>query len=395
MDNGSKAIARIPHPVAGPRYSETASEVKHAVSLDPRLPGFCLSADVDNPVQSEYIIMKEALGEKLEDIWDDLSLEKKVAVVKDLVSLQKRTISVSFNSLYYATEAIRGTAAAEVVGDVPVNVNDAVMRRFVIGPVAERSYWSRERATMKIDRGPYFVVSIAHGELEWIKQYAVPRPPDDPLVSMIDWQDIWAEPLTLQVHHPRLVDYHRDIILKAPENFKQLQLDKKSRVREQMSRSILLYLDEKQVTKEVPLLDRFVGDTWDDDPLPLRESLIWIEKYWKQLGYDFPCPIHFTQQEIRLHEDESEGWNDVQDFWESVSGIVSRDGWTPTELYDDSLASLRSLVGKQREDFKRQTQWVEMPADRQGGFLEPGRWSNLPPGIFYQLLLSTNTSISM
>ena len=243
------------------------------------------------------------------------------------------------------------------------------MSRFAIGPVVEREYWNRERAVMDIDRGPcryhpssfliQFLISQretsarlcripARRELEWLQQYAVPKPQDDPLVtsvsqnspsshisllhrylevapyllpsdpevvaphlwhtdlhaanifvknghisSVIDWQGALTAPLILQARHPRLVDYHGDIILKAPANFKDLEPEAKSRMRDQMAKSIILYLYEKQIAKEVPLLDKairfnhgrtrcepiqFVGDTWDDDILPLRESLIRIEK---------------------------------------------------------------------------------------------------------------------
>lgn len=255
---------------------------------------------------------------------------------------------------------------------MPTDIKNTVMRRFAIGPVAERAYWNKERAGMNIDRGPCrvpsspyspiqfskllqgkhpkdFAVSIAHRELEWIKRFAVPKAQDDPLMtsatqnspsshisllhrylevapyllpsdpadvvashlwhtdlhsanifvdnghisSVIDWQGTWAAPLILQARHPRLVDYNGDILLKAPANFKDLESDEKKRIREQMSKSIILYLYEKQIAKEVPLLDKvvrynhgrticdpiqFVGDTWDDDILPLRESLIRIEK---------------------------------------------------------------------------------------------------------------------
>lgn len=41
--------------------------------------------------------MEEAPGVKLEDKWSDLSLEEKIAIMKDLVSLEKKMISVSFN----------------------------------------------------------------------------------------------------------------------------------------------------------------------------------------------------------------------------------------------------------------------------------------------------------
>lgn len=110
---------------------------------------------------------------------------------------------------------------------------------------------------------------------------------------VIDWQGIWAAPLVLRARHPRLVDYNGDIILKHPDNFKELDAEEKEQVNEQVAKSIILYLYEKQTAREVPLLHRvlqlrygkircdpiqFVGDTWDDDILPLRESLIRVER---------------------------------------------------------------------------------------------------------------------
>lgn len=52
---------------------------------------------MNNPVGSEYIIMEEAPGVKLEDVWSDLPLEQKIAITKDLITLEKKMISVSFN----------------------------------------------------------------------------------------------------------------------------------------------------------------------------------------------------------------------------------------------------------------------------------------------------------
>ncbi|KAL4761035.1 kinase-like domain-containing protein [Aspergillus foveolatus] len=409
MDNGMNAIARIPHRIAGPRYYMTASEVatmKFARSI----------FQIPTP-KSEYIIMEEAAGVKLDYIWDDLSLEQRITIMKDLTSLEKKMASVSFNSygnLYYASEIIPGPSAAEVVGDVPADIKNTVMRRFAIGPVAERAYWNKECATMNLDRGPWkhpqdYTISLAHRELKSVTQYAVPKPQDDPLVtsatqnspsshisllhqhlkvapylhpndpavvaphiwhtdlhaanifvqdgcisSVIDGQGTWDAPLILQARHPRLIEYHGDIVLKAPANLKDLEPDDKNKVKGQMSKSSILYLYEKQTAKEVPLLNKVLRNNHGRimcEPIQL-ESLIRIKKYWNELGFDFPCPIHFTEDELRIHSEESEGLNEVQEFW-TVSFIISRDGWTPKHLYNDALAL------SEREDFRKQTQWVE------------------------------------
>jgi hypothetical protein len=148
------------------------------------------------------------------------------------------------------------------------------------------------------------VTALAHREQAWIKRYAVPRSPNDPLVtsaaqnspnahlsllqkyldvapcllpidtdiitstiwhtdlhpgnlfvdkgritSVIDWQRIWAGPLVLQARHPQLVNHRGDIILEAPANVKDLGSDEKAQLRRQMASSIVLYLYEHQVAK--------------------------------------------------------------------------------------------------------------------------------------------------
>ncbi|KAJ0420258.1 phosphotransferase family protein [Aspergillus carlsbadensis] len=436
MDNGMNVIARIPHPIAGLRRYMTASEVAtmdfaRSVLDIPTPQVFAWSAGPSSPVQSEYIIMAEAPGVQLDGVWGDLSLEQKKMIS---VSFTR------YGSFYYASETIPGATPVAIRGNVSVDLRDAATHRFCIGPSAERDWWNGERATMDTDRGLWdhpkgYALSVGQREIKWIQQYAVPKPDNDLLVpsktqnspgshiallqrylqvapyllpsdsdvvashiwhtdlhagnifididtcrisSIIDWQGIWAAPLILQARHPRLVQYDGEMILKAPADFKDLDPGEKARIRDNMSRSIILYLYEQNIAKEVPILHKvlrlsngrtrcepilFAGDTWEDDIIPLRESLIRIERYWDEFGFDFPCPFHFTEDELRIHAEESDGWNEVQDLWDSISSTVARDGWTSNEGYQDAVAlfkglreaGLKTTQGKEREDFKKQT----------------------------------------
>lgn len=47
-----------------------------------------------------------------------------------------------------------GCEAAEITGDFSEEIKEEVRKRFVIGPVVDRSFWDGERATMDINRGP-------------------------------------------------------------------------------------------------------------------------------------------------------------------------------------------------------------------------------------------------
>ena len=113
------------------------------------------------------------------------------------------------------------------------------------------------------------------------------------ITSIIDWQGTWAGPLFLQARHPQLVDHRGEVILKFPENFTDMTDDEKIKLRRQVASSIILHLYETNTAKENPHLNKvfraehgrtktepiaFAGGTWDDDILPLRESLVRVER---------------------------------------------------------------------------------------------------------------------
>jgi hypothetical protein len=83
---------------------------------------------------------------------------------------------------------------------------------------------------------------------------------------------------------------------------------------------------------------------------------------------DVPCPIHFAEGELHAHYAEAEGWNERADFWDSLAGLVSRDGWTSNETYDKALEmfgelreeGLKTLIGEERVTFEAQTRWAEI-----------------------------------
>jgi|SRR5271170_6224182 len=92
-----------------------------------------------------------------------------------------------------------------------------------------------------------------------------------------------------------------------------------------------------------------------------------FNRYWDELNTGISCPIHFTAEEVQHHAEDSRGWNDVQDFWDSISSLVARDGWTSldnyaqarlffTELRDNGL---KTLEGEERDAFERETRWAQ------------------------------------
>ncbi|KAL2369934.1 hypothetical protein RJZ57_005647 [Blastomyces gilchristii] len=99
----------------------------------------------------------------------------------------------------------------------------------------------------------------------------------------IDWQSIWAAPLILQARASRLIDYNGGIILHLPENFKQLDQDEKTHVRDQSitskgKSSTKQGFFTQPFGKSLSELVSFAGNSWDDDIIPLREYLIRLER---------------------------------------------------------------------------------------------------------------------
>ena len=53
-------------------------------------------ASAGNPVGAEYILTQEAKGTMLNELWPKMDLKSKLSVIKDLVEIQKRLLSINF-----------------------------------------------------------------------------------------------------------------------------------------------------------------------------------------------------------------------------------------------------------------------------------------------------------
>ncbi|KAI0868933.1 kinase-like domain-containing protein [Hypoxylon argillaceum] len=181
MENGKVVIARIPNPnIGSPRWTTSSEVATMDFSLSilglPVPKVLAWSMDADNPVQSEYIIMEEAAGVQLSQVWDTLPIESKLEIVKDLVNIEKKLLSISFTrygSLYFAHQGFLGCVKAQVVGDVSASLIAEIESRYVIGPMADGDFWAGERKDMTIDRGPWerfpdYLRAIAQRERAWL-----------------------------------------------------------------------------------------------------------------------------------------------------------------------------------------------------------------------------------
>lgn len=102
MEDGQRAIAKIPHPNAGPPILTTASEV---ATMDfartilglPVPKVIAWSATDQNPVDAEYIIIEEAQGSQLYTIWQDIPIKVKASIIEQIVDVETKLLSISFN----------------------------------------------------------------------------------------------------------------------------------------------------------------------------------------------------------------------------------------------------------------------------------------------------------
>lgn len=162
MRDGLQVIARLPYPSTQPKLLATASEVatmdlvrRHGVPT-PIVYGY--SADANNPVGSEYIMMEKVPGRCLGDIWCELSDKERVTVLGSIVDQEAMLFGISFP----AYGSVYNTA------DLPQHMGHAKLEaeaaRFCIGPDVSLKYWFETRSQLEISRsaGVQFRSFISH-----------------------------------------------------------------------------------------------------------------------------------------------------------------------------------------------------------------------------------------
>ena len=57
-------------------------------------------------------------------------------------------------------------------------------------------------------------------------------------------------------------------------------------------------------------------------------------------------PYQLLSEQIRKHYEDGEGWNEVQDFWDALSGIMGRDVWASYATYDQAISIYSQIQAK-------------------------------------------------
>ncbi|KAI7251765.1 Uracil-regulated protein, partial [Hortaea werneckii] len=344
MDNGEVVMARMPTPIVGPISKVLASEVatmgftRNVLNI-PVPKVIAWDGETANAAGCEFILMEEARGKPLAAVWPGMELDEKFKIVKEVVQIQKKLQSVTFSkygSLYYKSDAARYSTSIDIDGSLPPSAKMYAEDRFVVGPLAEGSFWEPKHANLAIDRGPW---SSAQGYLRAISQrerlkYAPEGLPADPqddfgsldspqarlsllhkfeavsaylppsqqslnrgtlfhwdlraanlfvkdgrITSLIDWQDAWIAPLFMQERRPQLLEYDGEIMLRLPGHFEMIENKaEKAKVQTQVERSILSWYYHRVVRERLPALQELFD-------LPLarvrRETVLLASDIWE------------------------------------------------------------------------------------------------------------------
>lgn len=152
MHDGFEMVARIPYLITVPKFYAIASEVATMRMLRssglPVPEVYDYSPSSDNAAKTEYIVMEFMKGTKLSDVWQELEEPEITSVLRQLVQLESRMISIPFpagGSLYYTKDLEKAT------GRTGITLDDD---RFCIGPDARVRMWYGRRSQLDVNRGP-------------------------------------------------------------------------------------------------------------------------------------------------------------------------------------------------------------------------------------------------
>ncbi|KAM0316936.1 hypothetical protein ACHAO8_002739 [Botrytis cinerea] len=385
MDNGAVAIARIPLRNLCPDSKATASEVATMdfarTILDiPVSKVYAWSADSNNPVKTDYIIMEKAPGiSRANRNYESYkSVVSRNELVAELASRQNH------GSIYYVQDWFTGCEKAEVVNDIPIELKKEVEERFAIGKTAHEFLksqannqikWLSQKGLQKSsNRRSFFDSQLspsAHIDLYNrfldIHRFIIPENSmmarsslwhtninsnhvfvkDGHITILIDWQFAWTGPLFLQFDSPAFTQYNRAMRLEEFSEASPLAHDG-SRIRRISFDFFKKDLYRLEIFKQVPLLEKMkdvptadirseiIGhgfDTWNGNIVELRERLIKFERNWEKMEFNIPCPIHFTKEEVQTHIQEVMIWDHVEELWRETKIFIDENGYISKKDY--------------------------------------------------------------
>ena len=103
------------------------------------------------------MLMERAPGVQLSTVWSYMSAAQRLGLVKNLVDMEGRLVATKlagYGSLYYRNDCPENIGRIDQAIEIQGKDGRSDASEFVIGPVAEDSFWTEGVGELEMDRGP-------------------------------------------------------------------------------------------------------------------------------------------------------------------------------------------------------------------------------------------------
>ena len=242
------------------------------------------------------------------------------------------------------------------------------------------------KEVMSALKEPTFIDKIStpvlwHTDLHMGNIYVSEEDPTE-IVSLIDWQSIVVAPIFIQARFPEFLSDIKDYALgpkelpKLPPNYDDMDAEDKELADYQLLQGKLAKSWEMSTTinnnqayraLHMPSYVRELflrsAEVSDEGVIPLRGCLIELSEGWSELGFKAPCPVSFSEDELKRHEQQWEEWNSYQTTQLFARKILGTDfeGWIPPIM--DFEAKQRENEELLQEFMRRSREFDKSPEE--------------------------------
>ncbi|KAL1799692.1 hypothetical protein ACET3X_000034 [Alternaria dauci] len=201
-------------------------------------------------------------------------------------------------------------------------------------------------------------------------------------VSIIDWQFVAASPLFLQARFPELLTIKDDYVLGTMElptllpNFDELDAEDKEATQHNVKHAQLAKIYEinskaKNIrgwkALQIPLFLRELftrcAEASEEGVIPIRACLIEYAANWEEIGFEGECPISFSEEELKRHEQQFAEYNRYHEVHKWVRELLQTDsdGWLMPMM---DVEEARKINEALLEEFVRRCDHFNMTPER-------------------------------
>ncbi|THX69793.1 hypothetical protein D6D08_05922 [Aureobasidium pullulans] len=409
LDNGAKAVARLPNHLAGPPHLTVSSEVatlqyvreKTNVPV-PKILAWSAEAET-NSVGAEYMVMEAAPGVPLNDLWGQMTNLQHIECIESIGRITKELCSLkfaNFGSLYF-------NGLDRPVGAVPLD------EKYCIGPNCARQHWGygqvkhTQSIVLEGRQGPWYDIAAYFADLTQIARSSVERKgqgesvddhlrlldinqstleairdveavkaaskpvllhpdfhtrnifvnPSNPtqVTGIIDWQSAAIEPAF--VNAAEIPDFAQELPHdKTLDANCGAEMDAAQANTQRCARTwaVMVHLCPKLGEAALvldPLLCRYMAAPsfgWLDDMISVRSLLTDLSQQWERLGLpgrSLYQPSQADLQDLSVRLDELESTQRLRSYLARLLRCET-DGWVSAERWEEVLPIYREQYGQ-------------------------------------------------